>query len=61
MTQKDLATKCNSTPKIIAEYENGSASSPDNVLLGKIERALGVKLRGAIDEIGSPLGGPKKK
>eukprot|EP00128_Syssomonas_multiformis_P013113 Colp12_sorted_trinity150504_noHs@977 len=45
MTQKDLATKINEKPQIIAEYESGKAI-PNNQILGKIERALGVKLRG---------------
>ena len=58
MTQKDLANKVASQPNTIQSYENGSAI-PDNLLLGKIERVLGVKLRG--NEIGTPLGGPKKK
>jgi len=34
---------------------------PNQQLLGKIERIVGVKLRGAASLIGTPLGGPKKK
>ncbi|MGH0148961.1 UNVERIFIED_CONTAM: hypothetical protein FKN15_013921 [Acipenser sinensis] len=59
MTQKDLATKVNEKPQIIADYECGRAI-PNNQVMGKIERALGLKLRGK--EVGLPLeAGPKKK
>ncbi|BGP21102.1 hypothetical protein JCM10213_008984 [Rhodosporidiobolus nylandii] len=58
MGQGDLAKMVNVKPTIIQEYENQKAK-PDPVLLGKIERILKVKLRGA--GIGQPLGGPKKK
>lgn len=64
MTQKELATKIAEKPQVINEYESGKAI-PNNVILGKIERALGVKLRGK--DIGKPLepkggakGGAKK-
>lgn len=57
-TQKDLATRVNEKQNVINDYEAGRAV-PNQQLLGKMERALGIKLRGK--EIGQPLGGPKKK
>ena len=45
MTQGQLAKAINELPKVIQQYENGKAI-PDNQVLSKIERALGVKLRG---------------
>ncbi|AMD20245.1 HDL499Wp [Eremothecium sinecaudum] len=57
LTQKDLATKINEKPTVINDYEAGRAI-PNQQILGKMERALGVKLRGK--GIGQPLGGPKK-
>nr|GFD25063.1 multiprotein bridging factor [Tanacetum cinerariifolium] len=55
MTQKDLATAVNAKPQDV------SRAVPNQALLGKIERIVGVKLRGAPALIGTPLGGPKKK
>ncbi|KAF5103084.1 hypothetical protein D0Z00_000062 [Geotrichum galactomycetum] len=52
LTQKDLAAKVNEKPNVINDYEAGRAV-PNQQLLGKIERAIGVKLRGK--DIGSPL------
>ena len=57
-TQKDLATRIQEKPQVINEYENGKAI-PNNQVLGKIERQIGIKLRGK--SIGEPLSGPKKK
>ncbi|TKS84376.1 Endothelial differentiation-related factor 1 -like protein [Collichthys lucidus] len=39
LTQKDLATKINEKPQVIADYEAGRAI-PNNQVMGKIERAI---------------------
>jgi putative transcription factor len=57
LTQKDLAQKTNEKPSVIQDYESGKAI-PNAQVLGKFERILGVKLRGA--DIGKKLEGPKK-
>merc|ERR1712035_294371 len=58
MTQKELATKICEKPQVINEYELGK-SIPNNQILGKIEKAIGVKLRGK--DKGAPLNAPKPK
>ncbi|ESK87544.1 putative mbf1-multiprotein bridging factor mediates gcn4-dependent transcriptional activation [Moniliophthora roreri MCA 2997] len=57
LAQKDLAQKVNEKPSVIQDYESGKAI-PNPQILGKLERVLGVKLRGS--NIGEKLGGPKK-
>lgn len=56
-TQKDLAQRINEKPVVVNTYENGSAV-PSQQILGKLERNLGVKLRGK--NIGESLQ-PKNK
>ncbi|KAI6175620.1 Endothelial differentiation-related factor 1 [Aphelenchoides bicaudatus] len=51
-TQKDLGTKINEKVEVIREYENGKAI-PNQQVLAKLERTLGVKLRGK--EMGQPI------
>ena len=43
--QKELAKSLNIPVKTINDYENGK-SIPDNIILGKIEKKLNIKLRG---------------
>ncbi|XP_076067530.1 multiprotein bridging factor 1 [Oratosquilla oratoria] len=57
-TQKDLATRINEKPQVIQEYEQGKAVPNQNVL-GKIERAIGLRLRGK--EKGTALQPPGRK
>ena len=45
LSQKDLAQKVNEKPSVIQDYESGRAI-PNPQILSKLERALGVKLRG---------------
>lgn len=45
-TQKDVAQKINEKPSVLQDYEAGKAI-PNPQILGKLERVLGVKLRGA--------------
>ena len=48
ITQKQLAERICKPPKDINEYESGK-KIPDNTTLGKIERELGIKLRGKLE------------
>ncbi|KAJ3213775.1 multiprotein-bridging factor 1, partial [Dinochytrium kinnereticum] len=54
LTQKDLATKINEKQTVVNEYESGKAANPNQQILAKMERVLGIKLRG--QNIGAPLG-----
>ncbi|OMH84233.1 Multiprotein-bridging factor 1 [Zancudomyces culisetae] len=56
LSQKDLAVKINEKQNVINDYEAGRAI-PNQQILGKLERALGIKLRGK--DIGGPLRPPK--
>ncbi|CAF0703829.1 unnamed protein product [Brachionus calyciflorus] len=57
MTQVELARLINEKQQIINEYEQAKGI-PNQQILGKLERVLGVKLRGK--DIGQPFG-PKTK
>lgn len=57
LTQKELATKINEKPQVVMDYESGKAI-PNNQVMGKIERAIGFKLRGK--DKGKPLEPPGK-
>jgi putative transcription factor len=74
LSQKDVAQKINEKPSVLQDYESGKAI-PNPQILAKLERALGVKLRGMSpwfwfdyrahiitpgNDIGKKLEGPKK-
>lgn len=52
ITQKELATKICEKPQVVNEYEGGKAL-PNQQILAKMERVLGIKLRGK--DKGAPL------
>ena len=45
LSQKDVAQKINEKPSVLQDYESGKAI-PNAQILSKLERVLGVKLRG---------------
>ncbi|KAF7322661.1 MBF1-domain-containing protein [Mycena chlorophos] len=57
LSQKDVAAKINEKPSVLQDYESGKAI-PNPQILGKLERVLGVKLRGS--DIGSKLAAKTK-
>ncbi|XP_030385450.1 endothelial differentiation-related factor 1 homolog [Scaptodrosophila lebanonensis] len=58
LSQKDLATKICEKQQVVTDYEAGRGI-PNNLILGKMERVLGIKLRGK--ERGQPIAPPGKK
>lgn len=60
LTQKDLATKINEKPQVVQDYESARPGTvPNQQVLARMERVLGVKLRGK--DIGTPLKKPEPK
>ncbi|PVG01839.1 putative MBF1-multi protein bridging factor mediates GCN4-dependent transcriptional activation [Serendipita vermifera] len=57
LSQKDLANRINEKQSVLQDIESGRANANPQIL-GKIERQLGVKLRG--NDIGKKLEGPKR-
>jgi putative transcription factor len=58
LSQKDLATRINEKPQIVTDYEAGRGI-PNQQILAKIERVIGIKLRGK--DKGQPLQPSGKK
>ncbi|ESR64350.1 hypothetical protein CICLE_v10010236mg [Citrus x clementina] len=44
MSKPDLANQINQRPQVVSEYENGKVV-PNQTVLAKMEKAIGVKLR----------------
>lgn len=47
LSQKDCSQKINEKPSVLQDYESGRAI-PNTQILSKLERVLGVKLRGTL-------------
>ena len=47
MSQAELAKQINERPQVVQEYKNGKAV-PNQAMLAKMERVLGVKLWGKV-------------
>jgi putative transcription factor len=54
LSQKEVAQKINEKPSVLQDYESGKAI-PNAQILAKLERTLGVKLRGASPWFHRPL------
>lgn len=59
LTQAQLAQQINEKPQIIQEYESGKAI-PNQQIIAKLERVLGVKLRGSTGSTASTASTGKK-
>ncbi|CAG0892621.1 unnamed protein product [Cyprideis torosa] len=60
LTQKELATKINEKPQLVNDYEAGRGI-PNPQILAKMERVLGIKLRGKDKGAALAPPAPKKK
>ena len=49
LSQAELAKQINERPQVVQEYESGKAV-PNQMVLAKMEKVLGVKLRGKISK-----------
>lgn len=58
LSQKDLATKICEKPQVVGDYEAGRGI-PNQQVLAKIERVIGIKLRGK--DKGQEMKPPGKK
>lgn len=54
LSQKEVAQKINEKPSVLQDYESGKAI-PNAQILSKLERTLGVKLRGKSPWFHRPL------